>query len=140
MFTQILSGLNWLHVFVAAIAYFALGAIWYSPLLFSKPWIKLTNVKVNDPAAKKAMGLMMFSSFVLMFLCSVGLSILYHIIPVLDAVHAIKFGLFFGVSFSLTSISISFIYERRPLGLHAIDAGYNILGITVASLVLVLWK
>ena len=140
MFTQILSGLNWLHVLVAAIAYFALGALWYSPVLFSKPWAKMTNMNMNDPNAKKGMGLLMFSSFVLMFLCSVGLSILYHIIPVFDALHAIEFGLFFGVTFSLTSISISFIYERRPLALHAIDAGYNILGITAASLVLVLWK
>ena len=34
----IFSYINWLHVLVAAIAYFALGAIWYS-FLFQKPWV-----------------------------------------------------------------------------------------------------
>ena len=41
-------GFNWLSVFVAAIIGFALGAFWYSPLLFSKPWMDLQNLKEED--------------------------------------------------------------------------------------------
>ena len=32
------SQLNWLAVIVAALVYFALGALWYSPMLFSRAW------------------------------------------------------------------------------------------------------
>jgi len=33
-----LSDLNWLAVIVAALAYFAIGAVWYAPPLFGKVW------------------------------------------------------------------------------------------------------
>ncbi|HXL56312.1 MAG TPA: DUF1761 domain-containing protein [Chitinophagaceae bacterium] len=140
MFTQILSHLNWLHIIVAAVAFFVLGALWYSPVLFAKPWARMTNMNANDPNVKKGMGVMMLSSFILMIICCIALAMLYQIIQIKSAVAAIKFGLFFGVGFALTAISISFVYERKPLGLYAIDIGYQIAGIIIASLVLVLWK
>jgi hypothetical protein len=140
MFTQLLSELNWLHVVVAAVAFFVLGAVWYSPVLFSKPWAKLVNINMTDRNARKGMGGMMLGSFVLMTVCCIALAIMFSIIHVGDAMGAVKFGLFFGVGFALTAVSISFIYERKPLALYAIDIGYLILGIVIASLVLVLWK
>jgi len=140
MFVQLLTHLNWLHVIVAAIAFFVLGALWYSPVLFSKPWAKLVNMNMADPDAKKGMGMMMFGSFILMIICCIALAIIYNIIQIDTALSAIKFGLFFGVGFALTAISISFIYERKPLALYAIDIGYLIAGIVIASLILVLWK
>jgi hypothetical protein len=33
-----LSAINWLAVIVGTVIYFALGALWYSPMLFAKPW------------------------------------------------------------------------------------------------------
>jgi hypothetical protein len=140
MFTQLLSHLNWLHVVVAAIAFFILGALWYSPVLFSKPWAKLVNMNMSDPNVRKGMGSMMFGSFVLMIICCIALAVMFSIIHIDTAIGAIKFGLFFGVGFALTAVSISFIYERKPLALYAIDISYLIMGIVIASLVLVLWK
>ncbi len=37
---MILQQLNWLAIIVAGFVYFILGAMWYSPLLFAKPFIK----------------------------------------------------------------------------------------------------
>ena len=93
-----------------------------------------------DPNAKKGIGAMMLGSFVLMIICCMALAIIFTIIHVDCAMSAVKFGLFFGVGFALTAVSISFIYERKPLALYAIDIGYLIAGIVIASLVLVLWK
>ena len=33
-----LSTINWLAVIVGAVIYFALGALWYSPVLFARAW------------------------------------------------------------------------------------------------------
>lgn len=140
MFTQLLSHLNWLHVIVAAAAYFAVGAIWYSPALFSKAWVRMVKVDVNDPKNKEGFGIMMFTSFILIVICCIALAVMYQIIDIKSALSAIKFGLFFAVCFVLTTISISFVYERRPFGLYAIDIGYHVVGFIVASLILVLWK
>lgn len=35
-----LSDLNWLAVIVAAVAYFALGALWYAPPVFGNTWMR----------------------------------------------------------------------------------------------------
>src|SRR6266567_4378172 len=42
---------NYLAVLVAAIAVFVLGWLWYSPLLFFKPWMRLRGM---DPVAAMA--------------------------------------------------------------------------------------
>ena len=68
MDTTILSDLPWLQILVATIAYFAMGAIWYS-FLFQKKWIKYQNIDMNNPDAKKGTGAIMAFSFVwLLFL------------------------------------------------------------------------
>ena len=36
---DVLGDLNWLAVLVAALAYFAIGALWYAPPLFGKAWM-----------------------------------------------------------------------------------------------------
>src|SRR6266851_10068928 len=42
---------NYLHVFVAAVVIFVLGWLWYSPVLFYKPWMRLRGL---DPVAAMA--------------------------------------------------------------------------------------
>jgi hypothetical protein len=39
MNTDFLKDINWLAVLVAGIAYWALGALWYSKILFSNKWL-----------------------------------------------------------------------------------------------------
>ena len=63
MNSEFLSNLNWLHILVATIAYFMLGAIWYS-FLFSKKWIEYQGIDMNNPDAKKGAGALMALSFV----------------------------------------------------------------------------
>ena len=41
-------GVNWIAVAVATIASFGLGAIWYSPILFQKPWLEGIGVSADD--------------------------------------------------------------------------------------------
>jgi len=42
---------NYLHVLVAAVLVFVLGWLWYSPLLFYKPWMRMRGL---DPVAAMA--------------------------------------------------------------------------------------
>src|SRR4051812_19759619 len=45
--------LNYLAILTAAILNMAIGALWYSPLLFARPWMSLTGFKESDIAAKR---------------------------------------------------------------------------------------
>lgn len=138
MGTEIFSNLNWLAVIVAGLAYFVLGAIWYS-FIFKNAWIKLSGVNVNDPNAKKGVAMIMLSSLILMIICSLGLAIFLYKTGPTSWMSGAKTGLVAGVCFSATGICISYLYEKRPLGLHLINAGYNVAGCVIAGIILSVW-
>ena len=139
MGTEIFSHLNWLAVLVAAAGYFILGAIWYS-FLFKNAWIRLSGVNVNDPNGKKGLGGIMFTSFILMFIASLGIAIILNKLVVVDLMSGIKTGLVAGVCFSATGLSISYLYEKKSLGLHLINGIYNIAGCVIAGIILAMWR
>ena len=140
MFNQVLSHINWLHVVVAAIAYFAIGSLWYSPVLFAKKWMTLVKVDFNDPAIKKGMAVTFGGSFVLMLIISFGLAVLLQILPAVNMLGGIKLGLLVGLTISSASISINYLYTKKPFALYLIDCGYHIVGIAVAGAVLSGWQ
>ena len=136
----IFSYINWLHVLVAAIAYFALGAIWYS-FLFQKPWVRYHNVDMNNPEARKGVAAIMFMSFILMFLITVGLAIIIYRAGINGgALSGVKLGLTTGLLFSAAAISITYLYLKRPIGLHFIDGLYHVVGQIIAAVILCAWQ
>lgn len=141
MDTSIFSNINWLAVPVAGLAYFVLGALWYSKLLFVGSWIKLSGVNANDPNAKKGMAQTMIASLVLMIICSLGIAlILARIGATGDWMSGAKVGLLAGLCFSSTGISISYLYEKKPFGLHLINGGYNTVGCIIAGIIIAVWQ
>jgi hypothetical protein len=133
------SNINWLAVLVAAVAYFALGALWYSKVLFVSTWVKLTGVNMSDPAAKSGVAQIMISSFILMCIACVALAILIAKIGIAGWMTGLKVGLIAGICFAATSVGISYLYEKRPMGLYLINCGYNIVGCAIAGIIIAAW-
>lgn len=139
MDTSFFSNLNWLAILVAALAYFMLGAIWYSKALFGKLWIKSTGIDMSRPDAKKGVGGIMAFTFLLEFVTCIGLGILVNRLMLNGVTSGIKWGLFTGVCFSAIAISISYLYQSKPTVLSVIDAGYHIVGSVIATVILCVW-
>lgn len=56
---------NYLAVLLAGVASMVVGYLWYSPMLFAKPWMKLMgHTKETMKAGQKEMGRMYMLSFV----------------------------------------------------------------------------
>ncbi|GAC1488348.1 MAG: DUF1761 domain-containing protein [Flavisolibacter sp.] len=139
MFETNFSHMNGLHVLVAAIAYFGLGSIWYS-FLFGKNWVTYQNINMQDPESKKGVGAIMFGSFILMALATLGLSVLITRLNLVTALSGVKLGLLTGICFSVTAISISYLYVKKPGPLHLIDGFYHIIGQIIAAVILCIWR
>ena len=140
MNTEFLSHINWLAVIVATVAYFLLGALWYS-VLFGKKWAQLVKLDTTNPDLKKGMGGMMLSTFVLILIVCFGLEVLIVKINFLQEItYGIKLGLLTGLAFATTAVSINYVYERRPTNLYLINNGYHVLGHVIAAIILVLWR
>ena len=132
--------INWLAVLVGSLAYFFLGALWYSKLLFASRWISYCKIDMNNPEAKKGVGGIMLSSFVLMFITSVGLAILRDRLDLTGWMSGFKVGALTGICFGACSISVSYLYEKRPMGLHFINNGYTILGNILSAIIIFSWN
>ncbi len=139
MDTAIFSHIHWMAVLAGAAGYFLLGAIWYS-FLFQKSWIKSSGVNINDPKAKTGMAQIMITSFILMFICAAGLGILVTRLDLHGLLSGLKLGLLTGICFSATAISISYLYEKRPLQLHMINGAYNLAGSIIAAIIICCWR
>lgn len=140
MNTEFLSHINWIAVLVATIAYFLLGALWYS-VLFGKKWAQLVKLDTSNPDMKKGMGGMMISTFVLTLIICFGLEVLVVKFNFVQEVsYGIKIGLLTGLAFATTAVSIHYIYENKPTNLYLINNGYHVLGHVIAASILVLWR
>jgi hypothetical protein len=138
MNSAIFSDINWLAVLVGGVAYFMLGAIWYS-VLFKNAWIKASGMNPDAPGAKSGVAQIMLGSLVLMIIASAGLGILITRIGSSGWMTGCKVGLLVGICFSVTGISISYLYEKKPVALHVINGLYNTAGCVVAGIIIAVW-
>jgi hypothetical protein len=140
MDTSFLGNLNWLAVFCGALAYFALGALWYSKVMFAGKWLSLTKIDPKDPAATTGMAMIMTTSFLFMFITSLGIAILQARLQLTGGwMSGIKLGLLTGLFFGTAAISISYLYEKRDAGLHLINGGYTVVGNILAAVIICSW-
>jgi uncharacterized membrane protein len=138
MNTDLFSHINWLAVLVATLAYFFLGAIWYSAL-FRNAWIKATGIVVNDDARKGLAGIMI-ASFITILITCIGLASFITRLGTGSWLTGCKVGLIAAVCFSAATICNSYLYEKRPIALSAINSLYNIVGCVIAGIIIAIWK
>ena len=132
--------INWIAVAVAALAYFMLGALWYSKILFAPRWIAYLKIDINDADAKKGIGLMFGGSLLMMFVSSIAIAILVTRLGLSGWMSGLKLGALTGVCFSMTGIAINYLYEKKPLGLFFINGGYQLTGNIIAAVIICCWR
>lgn len=128
---------NYLAALVAAVAYFALGALWYSPVLFSRAWIEASGV--NPQEDRRSPAPLFALSLVANLVAAVALAFLAATAGIQGAGEGLLLGLVCGVGFALTAIVVSYSFERRPAKLQAINVGYNVAGIVLAAVIVAAW-
>jgi hypothetical protein len=138
MNTDLFSQINWLAVLVASLAYFFLGAIWYSAL-FRNAWIKATGIVMNDDA-RKGIAAIMIASFITVVITCAGLAFFITRFRMGNWMTGCKVGLIAGICFSAATICNSYLYEKRPIALSAINSLYNIVGCVIAGIIIAIWK
>lgn len=137
---NLFADINWIAVLVGTLAYFALGALWYSPVLFSKRWISDLKLDVNDPKMKEGVPMIFGGSFVLMFVSSLAIAILAARMDLWGWMSGLKLGAICAVCFNAAGTGINYLYEKRPISLFLINAGYQILGCIIAGIIICMWQ
>lgn len=135
------SSINFLAVLVAAVASFAIGALWYSPVLFGKAWQKELGFTQKDLEGAN-MAMIFGGSFVMILIMALGMGMLlqgHYPVELINAKVGIFHGLYIGIAFVGTSTAINYFYQRKSLKLWAIDAFYQIVFLIVQGAILGVW-
>ncbi|MFL6725861.1 MAG: DUF1761 domain-containing protein [Sphingomicrobium sp.] len=123
---------NLIAVLLCGVASLVLGGIWYSPMLFAKPWQRLTGLS-DDQAKSGNIAITFGLAFVLSLIAAyVFAMFLGTSMPLAGAVGA---GFSAGLCWVGAAYGINYLFERRPLGLWAINAGYHTLQFTLFGLI-----
>ena len=120
---------------LAAVASFAFGALWYSPLMFLNSWAQQTGVDPTEPVNHPARvyGL----SFVFTLVAALALAYLLGPAPALSS--AVATGAGVGLCLVAMSLGINYQFAGHGLTLWSIDSGFHIFRFALMGLILGLW-
>jgi hypothetical protein len=134
-----LHNFNHWAVLVSAVIQWILGAIWYSPALFAKPWMAALGI-TPDPSKKNTM----IAGMIMSFIGSLVLSfVLLHVILWSGAGTTgtgALVGFIMWLGFIAAPTAAQNIYEGRAFRLFAINTGYWFVGMVITGAMLAIWK
>jgi Protein of unknown function (DUF1761) len=123
---------------VSALFLWFLGAAWYSPALFAKPWMAALGIAPDHPKKGLALGMVtsligdLFVAFILLhFILWSGAS---------TWVMGAFVGFICWLGFFAAIQLPQGIYESRPFRLFAINGGYWLIGLLFIGALLAVWR
>jgi len=128
--------MNWLAVVVATLAFFTVGAIWYTAL-FAKLWQREVGLSDEQLTTGRNMMLIMGTCFLLEFIICLTVGHMFDFLEPNDrAKMMITIGLALGVI--APALGINYLYMRKSLKLWLIDVGHFVAGMAAVGAVFVL--
>jgi len=123
--------INWIAVFLGALAYFIIGALWYSPFLFGKTWAAAH--KIDMTGSRKGLGQIMILSFLLDFLVVFVTAVMIELSRAKNFDDKMEVAIMLSVAYSVSIVGQTILYQKKSFGIWVIDAAYHIIGICVAA-------
>src|SRR6266545_2820784 len=131
---------NLLAVLVAAVAAFVLGWLWYSPLLFYNPWMRLRGMDpVAAMAGAKMPGGKLLIELARCFVLAYVIARLVAQLGVTSWMGAAHFGFFMWIGFPVIILTGSALWENIPWKVAAIHAGDWLVKLLVVPIIVTMW-
>jgi hypothetical protein len=135
--------LNLLANLVAAISTMVIGFIWYSPVLFAKPWMREMGYDPNDKARieqmRKSAGPAYFGSFVASLISAFVLALFFHWLRVNTMHFALLTAFHVWIGFVATVQFTGALFAKQSLRLFAINTGFQLACYLAMAAILVAW-
>jgi hypothetical protein len=129
---------NYAAVFVSALAYWILGALWYG-LLFNKPWMALENISMESAKAMNPV-LPYVVTFALNLLIAFVLAQICIWRSANSAARGAALGILLWVGFVGPVTFTTYMYEMRSMQLFAINEFYPLVGFSLMGAILGAWS
>ena len=132
-----LATLNIWAILVAALSAFAVGGLWYSPVLFQKAWKKANRFGAGEPpaASPKIFAIAFLLSLVMAFNLAMFLND-----PKTNLAWGATAGFLAGFGWVLMGIGVVALFERRPWSYVIVNGGYLTVALVLMGAILGGWR
>lgn len=130
--------LNWLAVVVAGLAYFVLGAVWYSEPLMGRQYRSALGLDPDRSGTPEPKSLIV--NLVGWLVSALALALVMVAAGASGVGDGILFGLLVGVGMVVSQMLVTTTYEGRGTALVKVNAPYAIIGYVVMGIILATWR
>jgi hypothetical protein len=129
--------MNYWLLLLAAVANFVLGALWYSPLLFGKQWIKAQGFSKEEikKLEKKPMALPMVVNFLTGVLLVVVIASGISLLGISTIRGSLAFAFAAWAGFMIPVVVNPVLWEGKSVVVGVINAGYYLVGVLIVALI-----
>ena len=135
--------LNLLAILVAAISTMVVGFLWYSPVLFAKPWMREMGYDPNDKTKfekmQKSAGPAYFGSFIASLISAFVLALFFHWMRVSTLHMGMMTAFHAWLGFVATVQFTNALFQKQSMKLFAINTGYQLVCYIAMSAILAAW-
>lgn len=134
-----LANLNWISVLLAFIAYFLLGALWFT-LFFTKQY-KISLGRENETLQNKA-PIFIVGPALCSLVITIASAVLIYALQIQSFDEALRFSLFVGIGYLFANTVNIAINPNipRPILYGIITGTYHLLGMLIVSIILIAMK
>ncbi|MBI9104983.1 MAG: DUF1761 domain-containing protein [Spirochaetales bacterium] len=116
-----------------------LGALWYSPAMFGKIWLELTNQKQEDISREEGNKAMAFAVIPAIF-SSIFLAIILALTGASTILEGVIIGSILSIGFGGMAMLNLVFFEGRSFRLTLLNAGYAFTGMNLGAIILIVWN
>jgi hypothetical protein len=133
--------INYLGVVVSAIVIFAIGALWYSPMLFGRQWIAAHGYTPEKLAEMRlGMGKAYGITFVCYLVLAAVMNILINRMLIATALGGVKLGAIIWLGFAATIGLTANVFSEKRFAVYLIDSSYQLMYLIAVAVVLAVWR
>ena len=128
--------IDWLAVVAAALVPMVLGALWYSPLLFARPWLRAVG-RSEEELKGASLGYAISAAAAV-----VTAVVLAYVVDWAGAdglVDGLLTGVVVWIGFVATVLAVTNYFNGRPWSLWAISGGYQLVALALMGAILGAW-
>ena len=136
--------LNLLAILVAAVATMAIGFLWYSPILFAKPWMREMGLDPSDKSKidemRKGAAAAYSGSFIASLISAFVLALIFHHMKIMSGQYGAMMGFHVWLGFVATVQFTGALFAKQSMKLFAINTGYQLVCYLAMGAILGAWN
>lgn len=133
--------INYWAVLIATVLSMGLGALWYSPALFMKKWVRLARIDMDAPRGSAAIAMLvaLAVTFLTAWVLAGSVAIAWHFYGGGYFASAVVTAITLWAGFTAARIITHDVFEGRPSELTVLTIGFELVTILIMAAVIGFW-